>query len=178
MVSDEPGKHPITAKITYNRGVQLGQTEKEFFENNIRDALFKYTEVVQHIDFGKGQPLAYKFYEEDGRAVAEIYGLGIARHAAQLYEAFYCLLIMGLTLWIWKNKRFKLPQGFNFAVFMIILWSLRFFDEFFKMNQEAFEENLVLNMGQILSIPLTLAGVAMLVLFMTKGKVTMSGDSR
>ncbi|WP_258099497.1 prolipoprotein diacylglyceryl transferase [Marinoscillum pacificum] len=178
MQSSEPGLHPITAKITYNRGVQLGAEDKDFFENNLRSALLRYTEVVQHIDFGKDQPLAYKFYEEDGRAVAEIYGLGISRHVAQLYEAFYCLILMALTMWIWKVKRFKLPQGFNFAVFMIILWSARFMDEFFKMNQEAFEENLVLNMGQILSIPAALSGVVMLILFLNSGKKTMSGDPR
>ena len=61
---------------------------------------------------------------------------------------------------------------------MIILLSARFVDEFFKMNQEAFEENLVLNMGQILSIPAALSGVVMLILFLNSGKKTMSGDPR
>ncbi len=178
MQSPEPGLHPITAKITYNRGVKLGAADKDFFETNLRNALLRYTEVVQHIDFGTGQPLAYKFYEEDGRAVAEIYGLGISRHAAQLYEAFYCLLIMLLVLWVWKTKRTSLAQGVNFGLFMAILWSLRFVDEFFKMNQEAFEEDLVLNMGQILSIPAALTGVAMMVFFTLKGKKTMSGEPR
>lgn len=178
LESSNPSYHPITAKITYQRGVKLGIQDKAFYENNLRSELLRYTEIVQHIDFGKDQPLAYKFYEEDGHAVAEIYGLGISRHAAQLYEASYCILLMLLTFFIWKKKRFTLPQGFNFALFMTLLWSLRFFDEFFKMNQEAFEENLVLNMGQILSIPLTLIGIGMIVLFMTKGKKTMSGDPR
>ena len=36
----------------------------------------------------------------------------------------------------------------------------RFFNEFFKMNQEAFEASLPINMGQILSIPLILIGLA------------------
>lgn len=178
MVSDQPGLHPITAKITYARGIQLTSADKDFFENQLRSALLRYTEVVQHIDFGKDQPLAYKFYEKDGRAVAEIYGLGISRHVAQLYEAIACLVLMVIFFLIWKNKRFYLPQGFNFALFMILLWSERFVDEFFKMNQEAFEEGMALNMGQILSIPLTLAGIVMLYIFMTRGKKTMSGDPR
>ncbi len=178
MVSNEPGLHPITAKITYNRGVELTTADKDFFENQLRNALLNYSEVVQHIDFGKGQPLAYKFYQKDGRAVAEIYGLGISRHVAQLYEAGYCILLMLLFFFIWKNKRFTLPQGFNFALFMILLWSLRFVDEFFKMNQEAFEEGMTLNMGQILSIPLTLLGGGMLYYFMANSKKTMSGDPR
>lgn len=178
MQSDTPGMHPITAKITYARGVELTAADKAFYENQIRSALLRYTEVTQHIDFGKDQPLAYKFYEEDGRAVAEIYGLGIARHAAQLYEAGYCVLLMLFFFWIWKTKRTTLPHGFCFGLFMALLWSLRFVDEFFKLNQEAFEEGMVLNMGQILSIPLVLSGLVMVYFFLKYGKQTMSGEDR
>lgn len=176
MVSNEAGKHPITAKILYNRGVELTDTDRRFFENQLRNALLNYEEVVQHIDFGQDQPLAYKFYTEDNRSVAEIYGLGISRHAAQLYEAGYCILLMLFFFWVWKNKRFTLPMGFNFALFMVLLWSLRFVDEFFKMSQEDFEEDLIINMGQTLSIPLAMSGVIMLIIFFRKGKKTMSGD--
>ncbi|MEQ8469952.1 MAG: prolipoprotein diacylglyceryl transferase [Marinoscillum sp.] len=178
MVSDQPGLHPITAKIIYNRGVELTQVDKNFFENQLRNALVTYTEVVEHIDFGNDQPLAYKFYNEDGHAVAEIYGLGISRHAAQLYEAGYCILLMLLFFYFWNKKRFTLPQGFNFSLFMALLWALRFGDEFFKMNQEAFEEGMVLNMGQILSIPLSLGGLVLLMLAFSKSRKTMSGDPR
>ncbi len=176
MVSNEPGKYPITAKIIYRRGVELGVSDKHFFENRLRNALLSYDEVVQHIDFRKDQPLAYKFYEEDGHAVAEIYGLGITRHAAQLYEALFTLLLAMLTFWVWKAKRFTLPAGFNFALFMTLLWIERFVDEFFKMNQESFEEGMALNMGQILSIPMALAGIAMLFYFSTRGTKNMVGE--
>jgi phosphatidylglycerol:prolipoprotein diacylglycerol transferase len=178
MVSEVPGIYPITAKIVYNRGVVLTEADRMFYENQLRSALLRYSEVVQHIDFGQDQPLAYKFYEEDHRWVAEIYGLGKVRHAAQLYEAFYCILLMLLHFWLWKTKRFTLPQGFNFALFMTLLWTLRFFDEFFKMNQEAFEDNLPLNMGQLLSIPLVLSGLFMMYWFYTRGTKTMAGEDR
>ncbi|MEM6737322.1 MAG: prolipoprotein diacylglyceryl transferase family protein, partial [Bacteroidota bacterium] len=39
----------------------------------------------------------------------------------------------------------------------------RFFVEFLKENQVGFEENLVLNMGQTLSIPLVIIGVFMMI---------------
>ena len=48
--------------------------------------------------------------------------------------------------------------------FMIILFSLRFFYEFLKENQSEFENQMVLNMGQILSIPAILFGIAVLIL--------------
>ena len=42
---------------------------------------------------------------------------------------------------------------------MVLLWGDRFFNEFLKMDQEAFEANLPINMGQILSIPMILIGL-------------------
>jgi prolipoprotein diacylglyceryltransferase len=45
---------------------------------------------------------------------------------------------------------------------MIILWSLRFAYEFLKENQVDFENNLSFNMGQLLSIPLFIAGIFIL----------------
>lgn len=177
-VSTEPGRYPITARVTYQPGVQITAADKLFFENQLRTALLKYEEVTQHVDFGQDEPLAYKVYEQNGQNILEIYGIGIVRHAAQLYEAGYCIILMVLLFWLWKEKRHKLPQGFNFALFMMLLWALRFVDEFFKMNQEAFEEDMVLNMGQILSIPLSLGGAVMLIwVFKTRTK-TMSGDKR
>lgn len=81
------------------------------------------------------------------------------RHPAQMYEAIYCLLLMALLFYIWKTQRHKLNNGFIFGLFLVILFTLRFIDEFFKVNQEAFEDGLPINMGQILSIPFVIAGI-------------------
>ncbi|MEM9894803.1 MAG: prolipoprotein diacylglyceryl transferase [Bacteroidota bacterium] len=169
MESSTPGIEPITARITFKRGLSFELQDKMFVENQLKNTLTRYSEVTQHVDFGDG-PLAYKSYEENGQSVVDIYALGKVRHAAQMYEAGYCMLLMLIMLWLWYNKRDILPRGFNFAFFMIFLWSLRFVDEFFKMNQEAFEENLPLNMGQILSIPLTIAGLLIMVYVYRSGK--------
>lgn len=81
------------------------------------------------------------------------------RHPAQVYEAIYCLILMVFLLYVWKKHGNKLNNGYLFGLFMAILFTLRFIDEFFKENQEAFEDNLILNMGQILSIPFIIAGI-------------------
>lgn len=169
LESDQPGLEPITVKVAFARNVQITEQDKQFVESRLRQVLLGYEEVTQHIDFRKDEPLAYKFYEEGGINYLEVYGLGIVRHAAQLYEATYCVLIFLLLLWLWKEKRYKLPEGFMFGLFMTLLWSLRFVDEFFKMNQEEFEEGMVLNMGQWLSIPMALIGVAVMVWAIKKG---------
>ncbi len=162
--STEPGRHPITAIVTYKEGVEFGTaTDRAFVESRIRRTLLSYNEVVEHVDFGRDEPLAYKILQEGGRSKLEISGIGIARHPAQIYEAISCLLIMALLYWLWVNKRHVLPSGFLFALFQMLLWSLRFVDEFFKMNQEDFEADIPLNMGQWLSIPLFLTGLGVMI---------------
>ena len=87
----------------------------------------------------------------------------IPRHPAQLYEAIYCLLLFFLLFYLWKTKRQKMPEGSFTGLFLTILFSLRFVDEFFKINQVSFEDHLPLNMGQILSIPFVMIGILLLI---------------
>lgn len=82
-----------------------------------------------------------------------------ARHPAQLYEALSCLLIFGALMMTYLKTEIKEYRGRLLGIFLIILFTLRFFYEFLKENQSAFEDNLSLNMGQILSIPFVLAGI-------------------
>jgi phosphatidylglycerol:prolipoprotein diacylglycerol transferase len=86
----------------------------------------------------------------------------IPRHPAQLYEAIYCFFLFLLLFWIWYKFREQLKNGFLFSCFLIILFGARFIAEFFKINQVPFEDNLILNMGQILSIPFVLTGIIIL----------------
>ena len=88
--------------------------------------------------------------------------LVLARHPSQLYEALSCLLIFATLMWFWSRKKQATQEGLMTGWFMIILFTLRFFYEFLKENQSAFENNLTLNMGQILSIPAVLFGVIVL----------------
>lgn len=88
-------------------------------------------------------------------------GQTIPRHATQLYEAFgYLALFFVLWYVYWKTDK-KKQEGFLFGIFMIVLWSLRFFIEFLKEAQIEGREDWVLNSlntGQILSVPLVLIG--------------------
>jgi len=52
------------------------------------------------------------------------------------------------------------------SIFLIIVFTSRFFIEFVKEPQVAFESSMKLNMGQLLSIPFILAGIAGLYLSM------------
>jgi phosphatidylglycerol:prolipoprotein diacylglycerol transferase len=86
----------------------------------------------------------------------------LPRHPAQLYESVFCLFLFMLLFSVWKLKRGKLQNGFLLGIFLVLLFSFRFMDEFLKIDQEPFERALFLNMGQILSIPFVLTGLALL----------------
>jgi phosphatidylglycerol:prolipoprotein diacylglycerol transferase len=80
----------------------------------------------------------------------------IPRHPGQLYEAFAYLSIF-VVMYIF-SRGVKREEGFAFGMFLLLMFSARFIVEFFKTDQVAFESGMMLNMGQILSIPFVLAG--------------------
>lgn len=87
----------------------------------------------------------------------------IPRHPAQLYEAIAYLLIFIFLYWYYFTAKEKLKNGLLFGIFLISVFGFRFFVEFFKENQSPFEQNMVLNMGQILSIPFVILGIYFLI---------------
>lgn len=81
------------------------------------------------------------------------------RHPAQLYEAA-CYLVIFILLWLiyWKtNKRKNI--GYIFGLFLVLLWTVRFFIEYIKEAQVGERAEWALNTGQWLSIPFILAGL-------------------
>ncbi|MEP6928960.1 MAG: prolipoprotein diacylglyceryl transferase, partial [Flavobacterium sp.] len=87
----------------------------------------------------------------------------IPRHPTQLYEAFSYLLIFAILFFMYKSEAVKKAEGLIFGCFLTLLFLARFLIEFFKENQENFEGNMVINMGQILSIPFILIGLLLII---------------
>jgi phosphatidylglycerol:prolipoprotein diacylglycerol transferase len=85
------------------------------------------------------------------------------RHPAQLYEAIVYLAISIALYLIWKSKKFYEHNGFICGLGIAVIFAQRFLIEFLKENQVSFEEDLTLNMGQTLSIPLILGGVGLMI---------------
>lgn len=85
--------------------------------------------------------------------------LQIPRHPAQLYESISCFILFFVLLGLWNKFKEKTPRGLLLGVFFVWVFTLRFLYEFLKENQEAFEANYALNMGQILSIPVVILGL-------------------
>jgi len=92
----------------------------------------------------------------------------VPRHPAQVYEALSYILVFILLMFIYKKGQGKLNNGVIFGVFLVSVFTSRFFIEFVKTKQEAYSSEYWMSMGQILSIPFVVAGVV-LVLMAFKG---------
>lgn len=95
-----------------------------------------------------------------------------ACHPTQIYESLSYLLLFAALLGIYyltdAKKREGLIAGIAFAVFFLI----RFLLEFIKNDQSDFEADMLLNMGQLLSIPFIVLGVFFIVWSLKKTKQT------
>ena len=77
----------------------------------------------------------------------------IPRHPAQLYEAIAYFIIFLAIFITYKTKNIIIGKGFYFGLAITLIFTMRILIEFVKIDQVAFEEGMLLNMGQILSIP-------------------------
>jgi len=87
----------------------------------------------------------------------------IPRHPAQLYEAIAYLFIFIILFFVYKKLKAKTAQGLLLGLFLILTFTARFLIESVKVKQAAYDSALVLNTGQMLSIPFFLAGIALLI---------------
>ncbi|MDX1774334.1 prolipoprotein diacylglyceryl transferase [Oceanihabitans sediminis] len=93
------------------------------------------------------------------------------RHPAQLYESFSYVFVF-LILWYFYSKTNKANQaGFLFGIFLVMLWTIRFFVEFVKEAQVDERATWLLNTGQWLSIPFILIGFYFMFVYKPKNAV-------
>lgn len=146
---------PMTMELQFRRGTTPQEIEA-YVSNRVPVLLGgRYSYISEHVVHDTANPVDFTVE----RLTANVNVLGIPRHPTQLYESLTSLLIFFLLFAIWNRYRENLPPGRVFGLFLIILFGLRFVHEFFKENQVSFEDGLAYNMGQILSIPLIIAGI-------------------
>jgi prolipoprotein diacylglyceryltransferase len=82
----------------------------------------------------------------------------IPRIPTQLWEAISYLFIFIFLFWAYWKKKWDSYQGRLFGIFMVLLFTARFFIEFYKEHQTLADSS-SLTMGQYLSIPLVIIGL-------------------
>jgi prolipoprotein diacylglyceryltransferase len=95
----------------------------------------------------------------------------VPRHPGQLYEAIAYAILFIIMWTIYKNnqkptaksQQLKVGSGWYFGFCLTYIFTFRFFIEYTKEIQEAFEASLPLDMGQILSIPFVVLGITCMI---------------
>ncbi len=82
----------------------------------------------------------------------------VPRHPGQLYEALAYAVFFFVGWWFYRHRAKLVGTGFFFGLCILLIFTFRFFVEFVKADQVAFEQGMMLNMGQLLSVPFVLLG--------------------
>jgi phosphatidylglycerol---prolipoprotein diacylglyceryl transferase len=80
------------------------------------------------------------------------------KHPTQIYEALAYLSIFILLLWLYWRKKGEHIEGTLISLACILIFAARFFIEFLKEDQVAFEAGMKYNLGQKYSVPFFLIG--------------------
>lgn len=95
----------------------------------------------------------------------------VPRHPAQLYESIsYLFVFIGLML-VYRRLKAETPRGLLLGLFFVSVFTFRFLIEFVKERQAAYEANLPLSVGQLLSIPFILGGAVLVWRAVRTGKI-------
>ena len=103
----------------------------------------------------------YKGYTED---------MVPMRHPTQLYEALCYFALFALLFALYRYTKLARKEGFIFGAALVGIFLPRFFIEFIKIDQVAFEQGMTLNMGQWLSLPFVLIGIAFMAWALWRGE--------
>lgn len=102
-----------------------------------------------------------------------------ACHPTQIYEALICVIVFAILMYLYfkKDTVNKLP-GFFFGFFCTVIFGSRIIIEFIKQPQVEFENSMILDMGQWLSIPFVIAGIFFIVRSCRLKTKDTAGNSR
>lgn len=92
----------------------------------------------------------------------------LPRHPGQLYEAIAYALFFFVGWYFYRKRPEKVGTGFFFGLCLTLIFTFRFFIEYTKEIQEDFEADMLLNMGQWLSVPFVIVGIGCMIM---SGKV-------
>ena len=161
-------KYPVDIRVVFKKGNVEEDYVNAYLSMQIKQILVSSEYVKMQIAEPANLPLDYSLTKNNhGNYEAVIHSYAIPRHPAQLYESASCIFLFIILFTLWKLRWRVIADGRIFGIFLVILFTLRFLYEFLKVNQVSFEDNMSLNMGQWLSIPLVVFG---LYLLLRKGK--------
>lgn len=158
----------IIAMIIWSRNVSkrsiLWVLDRVVVPSIFVGALIRFGNLMNSEIYGMQTSLPWGFIFERNNET-------VAKHPTQIYEALSYLVTFGVMLYMYWKTKAKDYQGMLVGVFFIMVFTARFFVEFIKEDQEAFEATMSLNMGQWLSIPFVITGIVLIILAIKRGPV-------
>ncbi|MDO4497795.1 MAG: prolipoprotein diacylglyceryl transferase [Bacteroidales bacterium] len=138
-------------------------------------ALIRIGNLFNHEIYGHPTdlPWAFRFirnihsYEAGGQPI-----FTEPSHPTQLYEALCYMLVFVINYWLYKRFDAGKRPGLLLGIFFTGVFGSRFLIEFVKNVQEEFEQDMILDMGQLLSIPFIVAGVGLIVYALSRPKTS------
>ena len=102
----------------------------------------------------------------------------LPRHPAQLYESLFFFVLFGVGVWLFKRLKYDgVRSGFYLSLQLMVIAGFRFCVEFVKEVQVGFERDMMLNMGQWLSVPLFLLGVVLMIYTQKYGENSVKSEN-
>lgn len=93
----------------------------------------------------------------------------VPRHPAQLYEAAAYALTAVVLLFVYRRRRAATPHGLLAGSLLAMIFAARIAIEPFKTAQAAYEAGQAFSVGQYLSLPFVLAGIALIAFALKRG---------
>jgi phosphatidylglycerol---prolipoprotein diacylglyceryl transferase len=160
---------PVNFDIKIEKGGYSEADLKTAIETDVKYVLTRFRSSQKYLAENPDSPLNFDLIDQGDHYLVSVYTFGVARYPTQIYEAVSYLIIFLVLFWMWQKYKSRIPDGLFLGLFLISVFGMRFIWEFLKENQVEFEEELTLNMGQALSIPLVLIGIILVILALKKG---------
>ena len=143
-------------------------------------ALIRVGNLFNHEIYGHvtSMPWGFRFIENVG---AWSHGAELKYtepcHPTQIYEALCYLAVFAVNAYLYYKTDARNRRGLLLGVFFTGVFGSRFLIEYVKNVQVSFEEGMILDMGQILSIPFIVGGIWLIVRAMRRpATANISGE--
>lgn len=160
---------PVNFRIEISKGGYEEQDLRSAIETDVKYVLTQFRSSKNYLSEDPSTALDYTLTDRGDHYLVTVKTFGIAKYPTQIYEALSYFIIFLCLLAGWFKYKERLPDGLYLGLFLISVFGMRFIWEFLKENQVEFEENLALNMGQTLSIPLVIVGIALVIYALKNG---------
>ena len=143
-------------------------------------ALIRVGNLFNHEIYGHvtSMPWGFRFIENVGawsRGAEPVYTEPC--HPTQIYEALCYLAVFAVNAYLYYKTDARNRRGLLLGVFFTGVFGSRFLIEYVKNVQVSFEEGMILDMGQILSIPFIVGGIWLIVRAMRRpATANISGE--